>query len=100
MVRYKKKVEALLDVYTIKFEALLVIKSSFVVDIDASSLNIKITVHNFRTIITISKRNYAQQNENRRLFLGQSVTSIFKNKLFVQQGLDSKSLQFCMFKLT
>ena len=72
-----------LDVYSIKFEAPLVVISLFVVDIDTSSLNIEKIVHSFCTIITIHSRKFAEQNANWCLFLSHSETANFMNSLFV-----------------
>ena len=78
-----KKIKlSLLDVYSIKFEALLVVISLFVVDLDALSLNIKKNAHSFCAIITTYSRIFAKQNANRCLCLGQSETAIFTNNLF------------------
>ena len=56
----KKIKMGLLDVYSIKFEALLVVINLFVVDINAPSLNIKMNVHSFCAIITIYSRNFVK----------------------------------------
>ena len=89
---------SLLDLYSIEFEAVLLVISLFVVDVDASSVNIKKIVLSFCAIITIYSRNFAKQNTYRCLFLGQSETADFMNSLFVLHVLDSESIQFCMFK--
>ena len=80
---------------SIKFEELFVVISYFVVDIDASSLNITKIVHSFCANITIYSRIFVKQTANRCLFLDQSETA---NNLFVLHVLDRKSLQIEMFK--
>ena len=89
---------SLLDVYSIKFEAPLVVVSLFVVDVDASSLNIKKIVHSFCEIITVYSRNFAKQNANGCFFLGQSETANFMNSLFVLPVSESESIQYYLFK--
>ena len=89
---------SLLDVYYIKFEALLLVINLFVVEIYASSVNIKKIVHSFCVIITIYSRNFAKQNAYRCFILVQSETANFMNTLYVLNVLDSESIQFYMFK--
>ena len=55
---------SLIDVNSIKFEALVVVIGLFVVDIDGSSLYIKRNVDSLCANVTMYSRNFAKQNEN------------------------------------